>query len=86
MGLRRMENPDGELSDTGIARRRFKEVYLPAANAAELRAMDERVLAILPPDDMIRGRWMQRVANYLREARSGRWVWLTEEELQRLGD
>jgi hypothetical protein len=48
--------------------------------------MDERVLGILPPDDMIRGRWMQRVANYLREARSGRWVWLTEEELQRLGD
>ncbi|HUD22358.1 MAG TPA: hypothetical protein VMQ60_05900 [Acidobacteriaceae bacterium] len=86
MGLRRMENTDGELSDTGIARRRFKEVYLPAANAAELRAMDERVLGILPPDDMIRGRWMQRVANYLREARSGRWVWLTEEELQRLGD
>jgi hypothetical protein len=61
------------------------EFYLPATNAAELRALDERVLAILPADDLVRRRWTQRVPKYLREARSGgRWVWLMEEELKRL--
>jgi urocanate hydratase len=85
MGLRSMVNADGERSDAGIARKRFKEVYLPAANAAELRALDERVLAILPSDDVVRRRWIQRVAKYLREARSGgRWVWLTEDERQQI--
>ncbi|MGP8260381.1 MAG: hypothetical protein ACLQM6_10565 [Acidobacteriaceae bacterium] len=84
MGLRRMDGPDEERSDTGIARKRYKEVYLPAANAVELRALDERLLSILPPDDLVRKRWMQRVAKYLRDARSGRWVWLTEDERRAL--
>jgi hypothetical protein len=85
MRLRSMVNADGERSDTGIADKRFKEVYLPVANAVELRGLDEKVLEILPPEDLIRRRWMQRVAKYLREARSGgRWVWLTEEERQRI--
>jgi hypothetical protein len=61
------------------------EEYLPAANAAELRALDERLLAILPVDDPGRRRWIQRVPQYLREARSGgRWVWLTEDERQQI--
>jgi len=64
----------------------YDEVYLSAANAAELRAMDDRVLAILPAGDVVRRRWMQRVVNYVCEARSGgRWVWLTKEERKRLG-
>ena len=85
MRLRSMVNADGERTDTGIAYKGFKEVYLPAADSAELRALDESVLAILPPDDMVRRRWVQRVAKYLREARcGGRWVWLTDDEMQRL--
>jgi urocanate hydratase len=79
MGLRRMNNAGGERSE------RQDEVYLPAANAGELRALDERVLAILPADDLVRRRWIQRIAQYLRDARSGgRWVWLTDEERQHI--
>ena len=81
MELRSMVDADGE----GLGRHRMMlkrtgcyEAYLSAANAAELRALDERVLAILPPGDLVRRRWVQRVAEYLRDARSGRWVWLTE--------
>ena len=84
MGLRPMGNADGERAETGIARRGFKEVFLTAANAVELRALDARVLAILLPDDLGRRRWVQRAAKYLRDARSGRWVWLTEEERRAL--
>jgi hypothetical protein len=70
-----------------LSRKRREEVYLSAANAAELRALDERVLAILPPDDLVRWRWIQRVAQYLRDARGGgRWVWLTEDERQQIGE
>jgi urocanate hydratase len=86
MALRSMVDADGEVPGRHIARKRREEVYLSAVNAAELRALDERVLAILPPDDLVRRRWAQRVAQYLRDARSGgRWVWLTEDELSQLG-
>jgi len=83
MGLRRMENADGK--QTG-SHARYKEEYLLATTAAELRAVDERVTAILPVDDLVRRRWIQGVPQYLREARSGgRWVWLTEEERRLIG-
>jgi urocanate hydratase len=84
MGLRSMENGEKDRSETGILHKRFKEVFLSAANAVELRALDERVLAILQPDDLVRRRWVQRVAKYLRDARSGRWVWLSEDEQRAL--
>jgi urocanate hydratase len=62
------------------------EVYLPASSAVELRVADERVLAMLPTDDLVRRRWIQQVPKYLRDARSGgRWVWLSEAERQQLG-
>lgn len=66
-------------------RKRDDEVYLPSANAAELRALDERVLGVLPSGDRVRRRWIERVARYLRDARGGRWVWLTGAERERLG-
>ena len=85
MGLLSMVNADGERNETGNTRRRYEEVYLAAANAAELRALDEWLLAILPADDLVGRRWIQRVAKYLREARSGgRWVWLTKEERRQI--
>jgi urocanate hydratase len=87
MELRSMVDADGGRNGRHIARKGREEAYLPAANAAELRALDERVLAILPAGDLVRWRWMQRVAQYLRDARGGgRWVWLTEEERRQIGD
>ena len=78
MGLLPTRNADGEWPGKRAPQ---MEVYLAAANAVELRSVDERVLAILPVDDLIRRRWLQRVPQYLREARSGgRWVWLTKDE------
>jgi hypothetical protein len=59
-----------------------QEVFLPAASAIHLRAIDERLQAILPAEELVRRRWIQRVPKYLRDARSGgRWIWLSEEEL-----
>jgi hypothetical protein len=88
MASRRMVDADGEWlvrHRTMLSRKRREEVYLPVANAAELRALDGRLLAILPAGDLVRRRWVQRVPQYLRDARSGgRWVWLGEEELKRL--
>ena len=84
MPLRRMTGPDQERLDRPMILSR-REVHLAATNAVELRAIDERVQAILPPDDLVRRRWIQRVARYLRDARSGgRWVWLSEEEQRQL--
>jgi urocanate hydratase len=85
MGLRSMVDAEGERPSMHVSRSRGDEVYLPAANAAELRAQDERLLAILPGDDLVRRRWVLRVAQYMRDARSGgRWVWLTEEERRQI--
>jgi urocanate hydratase len=90
MALRWMVDADGERlvrHRTILTRTDCYEVYLSAANAAELRALDERVLAILPPDDLVRRRWGQRVPQYLRDARGGgRWVWLTEDERRQIGE
>jgi urocanate hydratase len=56
-----------------------------ASNISELRAIDESLLAVLPSDDSVRRHWIERVPRYLREARSsGRWIWLSEKELQSL--
>jgi len=82
------DRPEVELSSSPrmtLSSKPLDEIYLPAMNAAELRALDERLLAILPADDLVRRRWIQRIAKYLREARSGgRWVWLMEEERQQI--
>ncbi len=90
MLVRSIDGPDDDRHtrrSMDPSRDRFGEHYLPAVNAADLRALDERVRAFLPAEDMVRRRWIERVAQYLREARrGGRWVWLTEEERQRLGD
>jgi urocanate hydratase len=69
----------------GVSRSSHHAVFLPAANAAELKAIDEHLQSILPPADLSRRRWVQRVPKYLREARTvGRWIWLSDEEEQQL--
>jgi len=85
MGLLSKRNADGDEGKEKITDARHEEVYLAVANAAEIRALDERLLAILPVDDLVRRRWIQSVPQYLREARSGgRWVWLTKEERRQI--
>jgi hypothetical protein len=88
MPLLRMADPHGERAGTfpwELAGVRPDEVYLAAPTVAALRDIDEKLLAILPPDDIIRRRWIQRVPKYLHEARSGgRWVWLSEGEQKQL--
>jgi urocanate hydratase len=77
----------GDLTGPSIAaQEQRRHVYLPASNAADLRALDDRILAILSPGDLVRRRWLQRLPKYLREARSGgRWIWLSAEEQRQLG-
>jgi len=85
MGLRRMESADRERCGTSYSKESYEEVFLSAADAAELRTLDAQVLAILARDDLVRRRWVQRAGNYVREARSGgRWMWLTEEERKQI--
>jgi len=61
------------------------EHQITAANAAELRIIDEQLLLLIPAGDLVRRRWIQRAPQYLREARSGsRWIWLTELEWAQL--
>jgi urocanate hydratase len=64
---------------------RHAEYFFAAASAAELAAVDAALLAVIAADDAVRRRWIQRVPQYLREARSGgRWIWLSDEERERL--
>ena len=58
------------------------EYYFAAADAAELRQIVVALLAVLPPEDLIRHRWVQHAPQFVREARSGgRWIWLSGAEL-----
>ncbi len=86
MALRSMVDADGARPGMASSRQQYDESYLPAADAAGLRRLDERLLAILPPEDLVRRRWVALIPKYLRDARSGgRWVWLMEAERKDLG-
>jgi urocanate hydratase len=68
-----------------LAARNWTEVDLPAANTAALRALDLRLLEILPADDHLRRRWLQRIGHYQRpSATPSRVLWLTPAELASL--
>jgi hypothetical protein len=63
------------------------QYFFPAHDAVALREVDVTLLTALPPEDIVRRRWMERVPKYLREARSaGRWIWLNDEELVSLAE
>ena len=56
------------------------ELFFAAQDAGELQRLDEALLGVLSADDP-RPRWIRRLPQYLREARSGgRWIWLSAEE------
>lgn len=90
MPVRLMAHPADEqpgMPSTTPAANRPDEIFLPAPNAVELRSLDDRLLSLLPANDLVRRRWVQQVPKYLREARTaGRWIWLSEEERQRLAE
>jgi hypothetical protein len=68
-----------------LDRERHYEYFFPAPDTAALREIDAALLAAVPAEDVVRRRWLDRIPKYLREARSaGRWIWLSEKELQSL--
>jgi hypothetical protein len=61
------------------------EYLFAAQDAAGLRDIDARLLAMLPAEDQVRRPWIQRAPQFLREARTaGRWIWLSEDEVAAL--
>jgi urocanate hydratase len=63
---------------------REDELFFAARDAGELQRLDAALLEVLPAD-VARQRWLRRLPQYLREARSGgRWIWLNASELAAL--
>jgi len=57
------------------------ELFFAVSDTVELQRLDAALLEVLPTDDVVRPRWIRRLPQYLREARSGgRWIWLSAEE------
>jgi hypothetical protein len=62
-----------------------EEYNFAAADAAGLRQIVAALLAVLPPEDLIRHRWVQHAPQFVREARAGgRWIWLSGAEFDAL--
>ncbi|HEV2619014.1 MAG TPA: hypothetical protein VGU23_03650, partial [Acidobacteriaceae bacterium] len=73
------------ISNQPIVRERRAEYFFAATGAVGLASLDAALLAVIGGDDRVRRRWIERVPQYLREARSGgRWIWLSDEERERL--
>jgi urocanate hydratase len=57
------------------------ELFFAVSDASELQRLDAALLEVRPASDVVRSRWIRRLPQYLREARSGgRWIWLSAEE------
>ena len=64
-----------------LQERGWYEVVLERASTAEMRALDARLLALLPDGDAQRRMWVQRIGHYQRAVYGGaRVVWLTRVE------
>jgi urocanate hydratase len=64
-----------------LAARNWSEVNLPAASTSDLRSLDLRLLEVLPPEDTLRRRWLQRIPHYQRPSTTpARVLWLTPAE------
>jgi urocanate hydratase len=73
------------LAAAPVTREGRHECFLSVANAAELGAVDASLLVVIGENDLVRRRWIQRVPQYLREARcGGRWIWLSDEEREQM--
>jgi len=72
--------PDATI-DARSAASREDELFFAVSDASALQRLDVALLEALPAEDVVRRRWIRRLPQYLREARSGgRWIWLNVEE------
>jgi urocanate hydratase len=70
--------PIDDLLTPMLAARNWSEVTIPAPS---LRILDAQLLTLLPPDDTLRRRWLERIAHYQRPTPgTPRLLWLTPEE------
>jgi hypothetical protein len=68
-----------------LRRKRYYAYFVHAESLSGLREVDAQLLASLPETDVARRRWLQRLPKYLRDSvEGGRWVWLSEEEVDAL--
>jgi len=72
--------PDATIEPASSLAAREDEMFFAAYDAGELQRLDAALLEALPAED-VRKRWIRRLPQYLREARSGgRWIWLSASE------
>jgi hypothetical protein len=73
--------PDVTIDPVSVPAPREDELFFAARGADELQRFDAALLDVLPAGDVARPRWIRRLPQYLREARSGgRWIWLSPQE------
>jgi hypothetical protein len=72
--------PEGDGSPLTIHGEEHFEYFLATTTPTKLREAGERVLRMLPKDEAVRRRWMERAPHYLRGAGDGRWAYLSEAE------
>jgi Urocanase Rossmann-like domain len=73
--------PDAIIDPALTPAAREAEMFFAARDASELKRLDGALLETLPASADARSRWIRRLPQYLREARSGgRWIWLSAEE------
>jgi len=58
----------------------FAEYFIETKTPTKLREVDARLLRLMPKDEIVRRRWVERAAKYQRAATDGRWVMLSGEE------
>jgi urocanate hydratase len=73
--------PDVTIDPASAPVPREDELFFAAQGSGELQQFDAALLDVLPAGDVARPRWIRRLPQYLRAARSGgRWIWLSAEE------
>ena len=73
--------PDVTIDPRVSAASHEDELFFAVRDTGELQRLDAALLEALPTDDVVRPRWIRRLPQYLREARSGgRWIWLSTAE------
>lgn len=58
----------------------LREYFIATRTPTQLRDADARVLRLLPKDETLRRRWIERASQYVRSAGDGRWSYLSEGE------
>ncbi len=76
--------PDVTIDPQGPSVCAEDELFFAAQDAGALQRLDVALLETLPAEDL-RRRWVRRLPQYLREARSGgRWIWFSADECKAL--